>query len=521
MIEKNSIRFNNSEAASKYLFNTFKYLLILSSIMQLLIDSDSKNIYSIIIIAISSLLTISYLYKNKIFYSHPLIALSILAFNFSTQSGALIVQSFTFTNLIEFLESPIESFFFSSLFEFSLLFSLHLFKNNFLFNVWQEKIRLKYLYKTKLMIPPSINQLWIMGFIGIISLYLQLRYVGSTSEGIAFGDVGGKFLQGLIFFVNAPFLLLIYNKIYLTKKASRNNFIYILFYLLLLLIIAVAVNARYFLIVGVTNVALMFFVYLLSGQITLQKKSVFNLSFIFIIFLLIFPIISDLSTSMVVARNDRGTANASEMIEQTLYIFNNNEVLNDYRENELELSKLGGTELYIKNPLLNRFISTKYLDRTISYVDAYISQGNNSFISITTDKILSFLPSPILKMLGVDKNDIFEYSFGDRFYFLESGMLITGMKTGSNVAHAMALFGKFLFPIFLIPFFLLIFFAISVFESANKVRYLLCPAIILQLYPIYTLFISDSLADAFVLILRLIPQTLLFYWIVLKLTKNI
>jgi len=505
------------------LFNTYldKYSIIVSALcvlMQFIIDPSVSNIISSLIIFTSLKILLNFKNKYSLFYTKPLIYLVLLGFNISSQTGALLAKTFYLEPLIENLDAPIKTFGYSALFQATIYFSIHILINSPSLVKFSRFLRQRVFKPCNVFSLVKVRQLWIMGIIGFFALIMQLKYVGTT-ESVEYGDVGGKFIQGFIYFVNIPFIIVIYKYTFKDYKVNKYNNYFLILYFILLLITALSLNGRYFIFAGITNIMLLSFLYMYSGVIRVTKTVLKKAALLFTAILIVSPIFSDLAYAMVIARLNRDVADISQMISTTLAIYGDKAQIANMKELEVLEAKVGGySEAYIDNPMLNRFISTKYADNIFRINAAKVDANKDLITDFSFNKITSFFPTPIVRLFSnVDKNDVLIFSIGDLFYSIEFGPLSPSLRVGSTVAHSFQLFG-ILYLIILIPVVTLLLLIVDSLELITDDLVIVATPLLCGLTVEYFMFCGDGLHDLMGLIVRYIPQAILLYFFIFKIS---
>jgi hypothetical protein len=158
--------------------------------------------------------------------------------------------------------------------------------------------------------------------------------------------------------------------------------------------------------------------------------------------------VSDLTTSMVIARQMRGKVSAVTMIRTTLRIWRQPAVIAAYRANsEVAVRFSAYDEHYIANPMLARLVETKYYDTAFHFASSLTTDDAKARLrDISLKFAWAGLPTPLLHAMGIDidKDDL-NFSMGDYLAYLSRGIPLGGRKTGNMFAQGIALFGP-LFP---------------------------------------------------------------------------
>ena len=486
-------------------------IMLLSILIQLILDYSFVNIASVFIVFISTVVTYHYVMKGNIFKLFPLLSWVIISFNFSTQSGALILQTLYLNPLIQLLDEPIYTFIYSAIFNGILILSLYIFiESNFL-KLISYKL---YKFNSKLNIfnLPNSKQLWFFGIFGLLSII----YKGLSVNITEYGDVGGKFIEGFIPFFSAPYLLLVIYK----NKVSLVNKILLYGYTILLISIGILLNSRGTILTGVANAGLYYIFLLLTGSLEFPKVSALKLVLYLITLSLAVPLTTNLAVAMLVARLDRETSTAAQVFNRTIEVFTNPEIIEDY--NKSIIASIGASEYsekYIDNEIFNRFITTKYIDLSISNDSIYNSSSIKSSRDFLANKLFAILPTPLLPK-RIDKNEVLMISFGDSNYLNASGFLIVGQKLGSVVGSVVGI--GILSFLFLFPVFIIINIGLHSLEYIQKNYYpVVAIPIAFIIFPLYQLYCTDSIVDPIFFTIRTVPQTLLLYYLINILSNKI
>jgi len=488
--------------------------LLICVLGQLLIDASARNLACVFIAVITSAITFHFVIRGSIFRAMPLPALIVLGFNVSTMSGALIAQTASLRPLVFNLQVPEITFALCALFQVSLLVALFTFLSSSTLRAASRTVTRRVLKPMGIMQAPTPGQLWIMGFMG--SAAMAWTASQGYSGQIQYGDMGSKLVAGLGYLAFAPFLLPILEKAFPSVHSSSRGKISswpLIGYLALLVLIAIIRNSRGTFAMGVANLGMAALVLILMGQLRVTQKLRRRLAIGAVIILIAAPILSDLATAMVVVRGQRTEVSSSELVRRTLSAFNDKQALEDYRQAAAIFTGSGEyEENYLANPFVARFVQTKFFDNSLSYEDVRTGQHTSHLWNVTLDKIMAYLPTQALTLLGIDINkEDLQFSVGDALYNAHSGTGLGGYRTGSPIGHGMGLMGLFTF-IVAIPLFLLAFMALQSLTASVGSLVLISPVILLQLMSVYGLAVGDSLLDPIGLMLRGLPQNILIYW---------
>lgn len=297
--------------------------------------------------------------------------------------------------------------------------------------------------------------LWLLGFTGIAArLFIYL-----TGE-IEYGNVLGKFAEGLTYLMYAPVVLLFTSLLNLPENNSHQKRL-IWIYFAFLFVINIPTNSREAIILPFFTLALLFLVDFIKEQrdirgiFTVKRVVVLSLSLVVAYFL-----ITNVSLAMLATRSIRSDVDWRTLLSETTEIIQDKELIERLKSFEEESSVLQPysvkwNEVYLDNFMLNRYGNMRITDQTL-YHAGNIGYNNDMMKRSFYQKVLALIPTPFLKVFGseVDKKRL-EYSPGDLLYALGSkNNIMQGYRVTSHVGDGLATFGYWYFPLQFIMFFL-------------------------------------------------------------------
>jgi hypothetical protein len=422
------------------IFNCLIALTVLAVPVQFAIDPSIENVASSCIVLASALTVLLYLRGTSALEQHPLSSIAILGFCVTTQLGALLVQTVALTSLAGSLYTPLYTFGTLALY-LLIAVSMHVVYRFFSVKkptnprVIRGFLDWAGIYKT-----PSCGTLWYMGCVGLPTILLW------KSEGVL-----GKIAVGFNFLAWAPYLI----PIYATEvgesycNVQLNRFLLVL-YSGAFLVLGLAINARGIIFEGVATVGLLYFLRAMRSDALLTGRMLKRIGVLALILLAISGPMSDLTTSMVIARQLRGKVSAVTMIRTTLRIWRQPRILAAYKADHQIASRYSAyDEHYIANPMLGRLVETKFYDTAFHFASTLRTDDAKARLrEISLKFAWAGLPTPALQALGVhvDKADL-DFSMGDYLAYLSRGIPLGGRKTGNMFAQGIVLFGPLLFPL--------------------------------------------------------------------------
>ena len=512
-------------------------ILLISSVAQCIFFGTADNIFAIISVLLGWWLTEVYLLRTFIVHKYSLSALLIFGYAFTQYCLPLI---FTITEgkpLVYNLKFPYQVFF-HSIAAFLILIAAHWVYANWYTHAGglRKQIQLV-MIKYKFFTPPSDTQIWIIGFIGLIAILAKhAAFGGGEAEGMNSeqGGAAGKFLEGFIPFMYAPFFIMM-KSMYMksSPRISKTLMYKMAFFTIALIAVGMLANSRGTFMKGITSLGITYLLGLLLGKFSYK---IFKVKYIILggaaMWIVTGPL-ADLGTAMVVVRGLRSTVSGSELFYQTLETYNNKAALEHYKKVTLENEfSSDWNEHYFDNIFLARFCNLKYNDASleqsnkIGRIDPMIQQNS-------IDRFWSILPQPVLSALqiNIDKKEVSASSFGDYLFMRAGGgSALGGFRTGHFAGTGMAAFGWWyllLLGIGIIPlyFFLDLFVIWKKRGNLKKYRTYISLA---GLTPITSYFMflslssySESVINIYTFLLRGCIQSLILYWLILYLSKKI
>jgi hypothetical protein len=230
----------------------------------------------------------------------------------------------------------------------------------------------------------------------------------------------------------------------------------------------------------------------------------------------------DMVTAMVIARKSRGNVSAIKMVEESIYYFQQPNLLEAQRKKDNFISVQSSyDETYFASPLMGRLMETKFHDNALYFSSRLNTQDEARLLDITGDFFWATLPDPMLKAMKIDvdkKNQGF--SMGDYLSYLAGAGDLGSFKTGSGFAQGISIFG-FSFPLIYLLICPVLFLAhdlLSYRSSTGAV--LLSPLGMLGIWKLFQYGISaDSLQNIFMAVVRGLPQNIILYLLIFHIAR--
>ena len=506
------------------LFRKWSWIILgITTLFQCAFFLSTANIIAMAIINVAWYLFLSTTLKPGTLQLYPLSSFIMLGFVLTHLFLPPIATLIERKPVVYILEFPIDVFLHSFATLLVLLTAHFVYRMNrgfFLGPLRQQ------LYRIGLFRVPTNAQFWIMGIIGLVSMFYVNIY--SRVSWDATGDVFDKFTQSLLPFTYAPYLLLFGEQYGGKKNTFKKIAIPLLLLTTALLANGVGHNSRSTFILGFTAIGFCYVLGLLMGSSQLPRLSKKNVLIVLGLGLLVLGPISDLSTAMVVARGQRTEISTADLISETLIAYTDKAQLTAYKKESSELGTFDWNENYVDNLFLARFCNLKFNDLSIQ--DAYkLSDDDNAMYEFSIARVLTTLPDPLLKGLGigVDKEIINNYSFGDYMYTRanSSEEAFAYFKTGHFSGSGLAAFGWWyllILGISMIPVFILHDALYMQTQNGQKhTRVLFSVCLLLSLTTVFQFMNMESVIMPAVFLIRGWLQLIITYLMLFYISRGI
>ena len=497
-------------------FNLMHAMGCAAFVAQLLIDSSHENLVAATLIVASSTLTLVYLRGTRAFDDVPLSSFALLGLCVTTQWGAMVAQSCAWTAVAENLREPITTLGWLALFQCVALGSHWLYRSLDLPASWRGALSNRLLAKLGLFDVALPVSLWIMGVTGFAALFAPQLLPDRES-------VVTKVLDGFRFLAWAPFIIPILHQRHGQAYCNmRRQGVALGVYLLSAIALGMSLNMRTVMFSGLTTMALLFLLLMFRDERPAQANLLWRAAPALLLCGLLVGYAADLATAMVIARGQRSNASPSEMLEQTLYALFDRRAILAYRDNGFIAATLNSyDEQYIANPIVARFVETKFHDNMFFLIKDLQPQDVKALRKDTVDRIAAILPEPLMRPLGLvaDKAAL-KYSSGDYLDYLRYGAEVGGFKIGSIFASIVALFGYYSIPLYSFVCMLVFLVWDSLTRDSGEEASEIAPMAMLMAWPLFLgALSSESLSNVLAFLLRAFPQSVLLYAAVLALSK--
>jgi hypothetical protein len=419
----------------------FFALAAIALMLQCAIGPTVENIASCCIVFSSTTALLVYIAWTDALEIQPVSTFAIVGFCLTTQLGAMLAQTASWTPLIASLYDPLYTF---SMLAFYQCVAMAVHAVYCLFNRSKpERQPLRGLFTAVgLYRTPTVGALWLMAIIGLASYYVS-----------SFPPPLGKIGDAFNFLCFAPFLI----PIYLAREGRsycnpRIQWPLLIVHVAAIVLLALARNIRLIMFSGVVMVALNYLLIGMRSDSRVEWHMIRRLIVVGAIAGVLSSPMSYLTTAMGVAHAARGKVAADVMVAKTIKILQHPNLIAAFRAQEKSESKLSSyDEHYLSNPMMARFVETKFHDNAFHFAKMLSTdESKERYREITERSLIFLLPNPVIQMIGLKmdkgKNGSgLGASNGDYLVYLAKGVPLGGYKTGSAFAQGQVLFGV-LFP---------------------------------------------------------------------------
>lgn len=486
-------------------------LMLACGLAQFTIDQTINNFACTWIAILTTVPTLLYVLDSVRFRRAPMSCIMILGFNISGLSGALIIQSIGWRPIIYNLESAYSTFL---LIAWTQVFAIgvhQIYLRSAVLLALRRAFTRRIAEPLGLMRAPSNLQLYMFGFVGCAATMLSAR---TYTENVEFGNAAGKLALSFSPFAVAPFLIPMRSTLMgVRSTSSRKSSLILVLYALLLIAVAIANNARATFSAGFLTLGLCVMAVVLTGNLAVTRRRFFVGLLCIGLVAPLFSILSDLATAMVIARDERSNISSLELIEITLSNFQDKPLIEERRHRDAVTAGDEYNENYIFNPILARFVYTKFVDVNMTNALTLTNAQANDVAELTKTRILALLPTPVLNYFQIDINKADNsFSSGDIYNFLSRGLQKGGYTTGSELPDGLTIFGVLFWPILSLMI-LAQFIVYDGFCVVDRSGQVVIGAIaLLNVVPLFTLGVmQESVSNQVISIVRGVPQMILLY----------
>jgi hypothetical protein len=403
--------------------------------LQAMIDPSIVNIASVCIVLASSLTLLLYIKWGGAMDEQPLSTFAIFGFCMTTQLGALWVQTFAWTSLIDSLYDPLLTFGTLAFYQ-AVAVVTHVAYRFFTASPSRGILR-GLLDWAGVYRVPSCGALWIMGLVGMVSCVL------ASSEGVL-----GRIFIAFNILTWAPFLIPLFIKEIGDSYCNTTlNKSLLAVYSGAVALLGLGLNVRVIMFIGLITIMLLYLVVGMRSRAPVTKRALIQLIVVAAVALALSVPVSSLATAMAIARGSRGKVPATEMIRRTIAVWRSPALRDAYKNEQRGSIYAVYDEHYIANPILARLVETKFHDNALHFAGLLKTERTREQVThVTEDFLWAVLPTPLLDALGVEVDkSVLTYSMGDYLAYLSRGVRLGGHVTGSMFAQGQVIMGP-LFP---------------------------------------------------------------------------
>lgn len=507
-----------------------RLIVIFCGFIQILFFQEKENLFAVSVVVFGWFIADAYIIERNKIANYTFSTFLILGYVLTQFTLPLIFTLLEGKPITYNLKLPFQVFLHSILSLITIIIAHHVYVNmsrssaKLLYTKMQKKLIMYGLFDAV-----SNKQLWIMGFVGIFALISKYIFGGGFYNENNESDTLDKFIEGFTFFSYAPLFIplsSLFNKS--SDQTKSNNSYLLVLYTILLIIIGMLGNSRGLFMKGLTAMGLVYFLGLCLGKFDYRIFKIKNILLGIILLWIVIGPLSELGTSMVIVRNQRGSISSVELLSKTLTVFQDKQKVNNFKK--LATSEQIGKdwdEVYFDNIFLARFCNLKFNDSNLVQ-GLKIKDRDERMLNYSIDRFWAILPTPILSVLqiAIDKKKVTSASFGDYLYFCNGGVnALGGFRTGHFAGTGFASFGWWYLAILgfgMIPLFFLIDLSCYKISLNNKTRVVFSLQGLILATTIFTFLgtssASESVVNIYTFLLRGWIQSIVLYLITIRIS---
>ena len=505
-------------------------LSTIAAIVQVIIARDVDNLAAITMAYIGTIFTAYYFFKPKNLKFFPLSSWMVLFFVLANLTVPLIVKCFEAEPLDYKLQFTTTTFGYSLATSICAIAAHWFYTHSKALQAYRSRLTQSILRPMGLFQSPKEYQLWLMGFIGCLAHAVMVA-TPDINESQSFFV---KACVSIVPFTYAPFLIPFSFLISDTPRKTKTGPL-ISVYFIFTVVIALAANGRIGIVLPVVTAAMCWVMAYFTNRLPNSYRRTRVLAIALIALVALIPIFSNMALAMSAARREKEGAGPLKLIQLSISYYGDQKVLSqvilDSQSDE------AWDEIYVHNPVLSRFVNTKFHDLGFTDTHNLTNSDRAQYIDYLKDKMLGLLPAPVLNKLGVDldKADRLAGSAPDFLHYLNTGSGLTGKRTGSVISSGVFLFGVLFLPVFMLAS-TIMYASTDAFCIVRKRRIdvsqvgkeavkttsdiFFSPAILVMIWQALYINYQTELADWVAVLIRNFPIQVVFYWLIIRLSNS-
>ena len=508
----------------KYLKKLIYLLSFLCFVIQTVLSNNIIDFSSVLIIFLSNVVLTFYCFNEENFPQYAISSNIIFTSHLINFGGALYLKTIEFELFTNTLLLPMKTSLMCSLFSLSLIIAHIFYKRSFFINKLKNSLS-EFYFKNDLIKVESDKLLIFLGLIAlffrftIYDLNTSLAYQ-TSSETLPplFRDIA----IGFSFFIYAPLLILFSGNLYNIKK--KNNNLIVLIFLICIFFFSLSINNRS---LFFDNFLLIFFILLIYFQLGHYKVDKYFSFKVLIIIILSIPTLNFVDTLSKTYLLERSSLYERSPIQNFSSTFSR---MLSYQDTKKKVDALireqtdfvGEGEWYYNNSFFNRINILKINDR-YNYTFSYISKEKiNDIKKVELKKIISLVPQPIINIFdsSFDKNRYLNFSMASYIYNQYNPDIFLQFNIGSFVFSIIHYFTYF-WPVcmFISGIFIFAFFDSLYHRASNTISPIAFIIFYTTAIGMLNIFTLSEVAKSVSFVLRLVPQTIILYYLSVKIFR--
>lgn len=499
-------------------------LMLVPALYQIIEFQDVQfNLVCTLWIYTISLLARTVCLNGQLFSRSPFQSLMVLAFDFTSLSGPLVLRSISFEPVAGNLRLPLQTFLLAGFTALIICAVLVVYSGMHIKRVLLSEGFKPFFVRAGLFEPLNASQLLVLFVFGLL-----MNFALKATSSIALAKIGDSF--SVLFL--APILIYCSNLFSTSDTRPRPvGWTTLTVYMAFSALLGIIYNSREILISALVVLAIAYALKFRNPQTQTIERHPLQWLALAILVTLGFLFYERLAQAMVAVRGFRGTVGVGEMLSLTAQAFLDSEYLSTYSFTDERVDDAFSDtygQSYVQSRLLSRFVLTKHQDSLLYWGSMLGPEDLAELWHYRLIQLLSILPQPVLQFFAPEMVKDSSYSIADIAVNMVAGAELGGQRTGSLFIDTWFAVGWY-FPIAMIGIAFLLFAIVDFLSISKGMGLFFSPLLILMSWKLLgTLgaygFGADSLIAFISFVIRTFPQTLLMYLlsiaIVRALVKN-
>jgi hypothetical protein len=431
--------------------------LAVAAIVQIVLDSTGVNIACTAAACLASAAILAYTMRPQRFQRFPVSTFGLFFYGFVVLAVPVFVNSFVaFRPIVANLRNPGLVFGYGAAGGVVLMLAHRAYETSRKEQQFRSFLS-SLAGRLCLFDEPSDSVLWIMGLAGLL-IWIAGISSGQGSGGEAQSPFGSTVAQ-LRYYAFLPFAIVL--RSILTGRAQKvklSKILAVSTYFIAIVLLSLASGVRQSIVDPIASMTVIVLIWLGCKGDSVPRRTLRNLALGAVALVLAVIPFEQLATAVVVVRGSEGHVSPIELASLTVEALGNKKALENNSFSRRSEGRDYG-DYYYDSELLTRIYDPKWSDNAFSMGMRLSEQDRTRVQQFATVQPLLVLPTPVLKIAGiqVDKGYWSSFSVGDYIRYLTTGDELGGRSTSFYTADtvwlgvwflpALGLFGLIVFPL--------------------------------------------------------------------------